>query len=85
MKKVVETQEGRLGKIIFTNPENGEGIEEKKLEEVIIKKCEIYQEKGVLVHMTEKEYDFFEKVQNGDYKTITTEDFDDYLDRKDIF
>lgn len=56
MKKILETQEGRLGKIIFKD--NGNGILEGNVEEVLKKRCEIHpQEDGILVQMSKTEYE----------------------------
>lgn len=65
MEKILETQEGRLGKIIFSD--KGKGIIEGKVEEVLKNKCKIFPEKGVLVHMTESEY---ANIENGNENYI---------------
>jgi len=56
MKKILETQEGRLGKIIFKD--NGNGILDGNVETFMKKKCEIYSDSdGVIVQMTKREYE----------------------------
>ncbi len=80
MKKILETQEGRLGKIVFSD-EKGIGIQEGTLENFMKKMCEIYSERGVIVHMTKGEYECFEKIQNGGLVLLDKNAYEEYEKR----
>jgi hypothetical protein len=88
MEKIYNTSEGRNGPVFIKESKEEmkvvlEGDLEKSMRESFSgeNNKRIYSEKGVLVHMTEKEYKFFQDIQDGEYRTISIEEYNDLYRR----